>query len=122
MVKRIRFRGKPVKRLGFEDRQLIELGIREGWETRRIAEQLGRWSPGINSEIKKNGGREAYTAVLGQARYEQATKEGAKRASKERLKKMESPAYRHTTQRIDALEMQIEILFEKLREVENKTV
>jgi len=57
-----------IERLCFEERQEIERMINEGHSGISIAQYMHRSKNCINTEIRNNGGREAYTAYEAQAK------------------------------------------------------
>ena len=59
-----------IENLSFEERKEIERMIKENQPGSMIACNLERSRNGINTEIRKNGGRENYCAIEAQKRYE----------------------------------------------------
>ncbi len=72
------------KQINFQERQLIELWLRNGEAIRRIAEQLNRSPSSISDEIKRNSDKNGYHAINAQAKSE---KRISKSRSKNSLKK-----------------------------------
>jgi IS30 family transposase len=62
-------RGKP---LDFPEREQIARGIDSKWYATAIARKLGRDLSVVTREIGRNGGREAYSAVVAQRRADQS--------------------------------------------------
>ena len=107
--------------LTFKERELIEKYSKEGKSGGEIARLLNRGRTTINREIRLNG-YEDYTAKKAQERHETVKKEGKERVS-QKLKGTHTPhtytTMRKNRQRIDELEMQIDILCETIKELKD---
>jgi IS30 family transposase len=94
-------------RYNLEDRKIIEQMLKNGCTHNAIAVFLGRAQPALSREIKKNGGNEAYNAEEAQKRMESLLVQTPK----------EKKTLPQVNRRIDILEMQIEILMDKIKEL-----
>jgi IS30 family transposase len=74
-----------IETISYKERQDIERMIKEGHPGSMIAAFLGRSRNGINTEIRKNGGRETYNAREAQKRSD-SVREIQNRAVSEKLK------------------------------------
>lgn len=72
------------KQINFQERQLIELWLKNGQTIRVIAKQLNRSPSSISDEIKRNGDQNDYYAISAQAK---SKKRISKSRSKNSLKK-----------------------------------
>lgn len=104
---------RPLKRFTLEEREKIEELLSDGYSFKRVALMMDRSPTGIITEVKKNGGREAYRAVKAH---------GASHVRKlEKIEKLRVVSkdfinpYYSISQRIKALEMQVQILTEIIR-------
>lgn len=105
--------GGIIDRLTFEERQLIEKYLKDGLSGIKISERINRSKNCINTELRKIG-REIYTA-----------KEAQKKADECFLSKYEKLSQRNKgnqvtfkiKQRIENLEMQVEILHDIVKEM-----
>lgn len=107
--------GKPnVQPLTYEERKRIEKGIKLGLSCGRIAVEIGRSKNGVVSEVRR-GGKHQYTAKEGQRICDEMRKK--KYESLSLLKKKQQPPLFDYKQRIENLEMQVEILHETIKEL-----
>lgn len=90
-----------IEKLSFEERKDIEKYIKQGISGGEIAHILARSRNGINTEIRNNGGREAYCAREAQKRSD-SVREIQNRAVSEKLKGRQDSFGMHA--RIIALE------------------
>jgi len=97
----------------FEERKIIERLLKSGATGKHAAKKLGRSTNGINTEIRKNGGWKEYNAERAQKRAEEMRRDANKKISHALLGKS-GPG---VSKRIKNLEMQVEILFETIREL-----
>jgi transposase, IS30 family len=72
------------KQINFQERQLIELWLKNGKSIREIARQLSRYPSSISTEIKRNGEGDKYHAISAQAK---SRKRISQSRSKNSLKK-----------------------------------
>jgi len=98
--------------LTFEERQWIETLLKEGITLTAISKRLGRSKNAIVSDVRKNGGREEYTAEKSWRRKEE--KHEAHRELLRKLNKGKTPPAMHYDLRLSALEMQMQIVIEEL--------
>jgi transposase, IS30 family len=72
------------KQINFQERQLIELWLKNGQKIREVARQLNRSASSISTEIKRNGDGSGYHAISAQVK---SKKRISKSRSKNSLKK-----------------------------------
>lgn len=110
-----------------EERNEIEKRIKRGWSLSSIAIHIQRSKNGVITEVKRNGGRIRYNAELAQKEYESSTLRAnekrrnwnqkqnreSKISNQQKIEKLESM--------VDSITMQLDILFETLREIQQKT-
>ena len=104
--------GGKQKPFSLADRMVIERMIKQGHTGGEIAKVLGRSKTGTNWEIRNHGGRESYTA--------KKADKMAREAQIDRIEKLRTKqrARRPTIhQRLDALDMQINILKDTIKEL-----
>ena len=106
-----------LKPLTFEERKTIQKGLDEGLSGSKIALSLGRSVNAISTEIRKNGGRLYYSAEKGEKSFKQRSFERYKTVS-EKAKKNKTSYF--MKQRLENLEMQVEILHEAIKELMNR--
>jgi IS30 family transposase len=102
-----------------EERKAIEKGIKEGLSSLAISKNINRGKNSVVVEIRRSGGRENYSAIEAQeaATYRRKHKyEKLKEFYKQNPEKANN-FYKGLQHRIEALEMQIEILTETIREI-----
>lgn len=93
-----------------EERKRIEEFIKLGLSGGQIAKAINRSKNGVNTEIKKNGGREAYNGLKAQENFINRMTTGYEKLALHN-KGQETP-YNVLRDKIAVLEMQVEILFE----------
>ena len=98
------------KYLSLEERELIEKYIKEKFTGNQIAFLLKRSQNCINREIKINGGRVFYNASQASVNSRMLKRKKNKNLLGEKLK-----------DRIESLEMQMEILTDEIKKVRNDT-
>ncbi len=106
------------RNLNFEERLRIEELIKDGITLPGISLALGRGKNTIIREIRTKGGRENYNAIEAQRiadEINEAKKQKLSKLNKENPR--ESPVQK-LGQRIDMLEMHIDILFEQIKEIQ----
>ena len=99
--------GVRSNRYNLDDRKIIEQMLKNGCTHNAIAVFLKRAQPAISREIKKNGGNEQYSAEAAQQRMESLLVSVPK--TRKTLPQVD--------RRIDILEMQVEILLDKIKEI-----
>ncbi len=100
--------------LSFEERKQIEKHLKKGFSYARIAELIGRSKTGVTLEARKGGGRN-YSAKVAQEVTEKINKQKYFQISE----KLKGNVWGHNKmmQRIENLEMQIEILYNAIKEL-----
>ena len=108
---------KPYARaLSFEERKKIEKLVKCGWSCSQIADAIGRSKNAVVVEIRR-GGKEKYTAKAGQHIADENKRKRNEHLSKLNKGKIgNNPVFRFK-ERIENLEMQIEILHDAIKEV-----
>lgn len=99
--------------LTIKERKVIEEFSKKGFSFHAIAKEVKRGTSTIRREIKKNGGKENYNA-------EEAQKYFSSYLDKKVLYGQEgkmSEYIQDIEKRLDAFEMQLEIIFEMLKEI-----
>lgn len=110
---------KVKKRLTLDERLCIEACLRQGYSCGDIAQLLGRWQAGIAREVKANGGRDVYSAHTAQYRTNELIKQAAIIRQNRIGQDPKSGGYQSFRQRIESLEMQVEILMDQIKELKN---
>lgn len=100
-------------RIKYEERIQIEKYLSQGKKRGEIADLIKRSKNGVNTEIRKNGGPEAYSAIKAQARAEKIREDAYRKLSEFNKKQRENSL----TKRVQNLEMQIEILHDCIKEL-----
>lgn len=102
--------------LKLEERQQIEKLIKEKPDLSfaEISKLIGRGRNTVVEEVRKNGGREVYNAKVAHHRYLDL------RAKKNQNYTPENHPMHRLKNKIDAIEMQLEIIIEELRALRNK--
>lgn len=72
----------PVKEISFLEREQIQKLLKEGYSCRQIGEAIGRSKNAIVVEVKRNGGKEKYTAKKSQDRRDNAKKSRVEKLTK----------------------------------------
>ena len=104
------------KSLCFEERALIEKFLKMGLTCSEIGRRLGRGKNTIVVEVR-NKGREGYTATKAQKQSDETRSLGYKKLSEINSGKKKTYFYK---ERIENLEMQVEILHETIKELMKK--
>jgi len=104
------------KRLRFDERQKIESLVQKGYSCSEISRRIGRSKNAIVVEIKLNGGPLEYTALKGQNRANKKQVEKKEKLHKHNIGNQTTFRFK---QRIESLEMQLEILFDTVKELLN---
>ena len=107
---------KVCKPLTFQEREMIEKYLKENKACNEIARILNRSGNCISTETRICG-RSNYNAVEAQKRRDDIVK---KRAHDLSIRNSGKKNYMNIKQRIDNLEMQIEILFETIKQLRIK--
>lgn len=107
---------KPNEPLNIKERQVIEKFIHENYSCLKISKIIGRGKNSIVTEIRRNGGKELYNAEEAQHRSDQVQAE-KKQKTMEALKKSGFNPYISIKQKIEFLEMQIEILIDAIKKL-----
>ena len=102
--------------LTFEERKDIKKLIGKGWNLSEISKMLNRGKNTITLEVRRNGGPLFYEPVKAQERYENLKQERIDR-TKALFKGNMSNPYKELEQRIQNLEMQVEILVDAIKEL-----
>ncbi len=97
-----------------QERQEIEKHLRRGLGLFEIVKRIGRSESAIYKELKRNGGKKTYSAELAQNLANSLQQEKNSRLCLARQNKNSDI---HTQQRIENLEMQVEILHETIKEL-----
>ena len=111
-------KGKPASKFfNLEERQKIELGIKQLLTTNHIGKILGRTQGSIKNEIQRHGGRLAYNAEIAQNE--------ATIAAKSRVEKLESYISPEKDKisfedRLNGFEMQVEIILDLVKQIKEK--
>lgn len=105
------------KTLTFDERKKIEEGLSSGLSGSKIARSLGRSVNAISYDVRINGGRLSYTAAKAQ--------ESSVKRLLEKYQRVSDTATTQKTQyymkqRLENLEMQVEILHEAIKELMNR--
>lgn len=123
---------KHKKYITFNDREEIEKSLKEGKTYEKIARFLKRSLNGVAKEIKRGGGRRLYSAEIAQENFLSAFYRDKNKIDKINLEnaqpntniKIESPEikqendiYCRMQQQIKNLEMQVEILYDTIKEI-----
>ena len=101
----------------FQDRQMIEKLIKENLTGSEIARRMNRSRTGVNCEIRINGGRDQYSAASAQKNHFDKMTIRSEHLSKMNKGKAPVPKY---LQKIESLEMHIEILHDTIKELMKK--
>lgn len=102
--------------LSLEERKIIEKKIKEGLSLGKISHFMGRSPNGIIVEVRKNGGREEYKAIQAHENSKITENERKKKVC-ENLKKSTYNPFIYLKQKIEILEMQLEIIIEQIKEI-----
>lgn len=103
--------------LTLEERTFIEQSIKKGFSTSETARNMGRHRNTILMEVRNNGNIYAYNALEAQERFIKNRIEAQKKHSQTMKKNCHTI---HTlNRRLDAMEMQMEILIEKIKDMRN---
>lgn len=109
--------GKPfITHLTFQERVKIENHIRNGLSCSQAAKLIGRSKNGVVQEVRRAGGK-AYSAKIGQNISDFNLQEKYRKLSERN--KGNKVTFK-MKERIENLEMQLEILHETLKEIMNK--
>ena len=116
MLRKLKRMGKPAqKMLTFDERQLIEKYIKKGFSCGETAKTIGRSKNAVVTEVRRGGG-EHYSAKIGQNLSDKIQGEKYRKLSERN--KSNKVTFK-MKQRIENLEMQVEILFETIRGILN---
>ena len=96
------------------ERKFIKAYLDKGYSLSLIATELGRGKNSIVHEVRRNGGRDAYDPVKAQESATQRKIERDLKCSKSSIGKETNP-YVKLRERIENLEMQLEIISETLK-------
>lgn len=117
-------KGAPNSRLTLGERQLIEKLLKQSQSCSHIAGVIGRSKNAVVVEVRRAGGRETYSAE--KAQEESDHRFNVARFSKSRKLTIahgegivETP-YITLKRRLECLEMQLEILTEQIRKLQNE--
>ena len=114
---------KRVKtQLNYKDRKLIEQLINdEGvyYSLGAIAEAIGRSKNGVITEVRRNGGRDVYNAQMAQKRACDLKKLRVEKLQKAWKENPMPTPYAKMKERIENLELQIEILIDTIKDMKN---
>jgi len=101
------------KKISLHERREINRLLREKFSLGKIAKKIGRSKTTIVSEVRRNGGAESYNAVKAEAR--------AVLMKNKRLSEIiQLSPYQRLDQRIQNLEMQVEILVDAIKELSHE--
>lgn len=103
-----------IVRLSFDERKIIEILKKEGMSHRYIADHLNRSKHCINYELSLN--TSPYEAEAAQQRSEDVNKKKYEKISETLKKKENYNPFLHLQDKIEKIEMQIEIIIDMLRE------
>jgi IS30 family transposase len=106
-----------VMRFTLNERKQIEALLKKQLPGAEIAREINRSKNGVNTEIRLNGGRVNYSAEKAFDNSEKVQKEKIRKQT-EFLRKTLNP-YKKLSERIENLEMQIEILIDTIKELKN---
>lgn len=112
---------KNTQRLGFEERQIIEALVKQGFTMSQIAKKINRSKNCVATEIRINGGSEIYNAQIGQDFAESRNQRRIKLLSDRNTLAHETKLVKKSDldemkEKIKVLEMHIEILHDALKE------
>lgn len=107
---------KTSRALTFEERKLIEKHIKRGTSCSETARLIGRSKNVVVTEVRR-AGRSQYSAKTGQNLADTNMETKYKKLSEKN--KINKPSF-HMKQRIENLEMQVEILYDTIKEILNK--
>jgi len=108
---------QKLKLLTLEERKAIQKGLDEGLSGSKIARSLGRSVNASSTEVRKNGGRLYYSAEKAEQSCKKRWFEKYKTLS-EKAKKNKTPYF--MKQRLENLEMQVQILHDAIKELMNR--
>lgn len=100
--------------LTFEERQAIERNLKLGYSASSISRRIGRSKNSIVWEVRRNGGMKNYNAEKAQL---QSDIRNSERIQKIKKKNQDQKKPNAIWQRIENLEMQVEILVETIKEL-----
>ena len=98
------------------ERKIIYKMMKKAHSCGEIAKFLGRGKNSIVVEVRRNGGRDAYDPVIAEQQARERTVRRIKKSSETTKGKVANP-YKHLSDRIENLEMQLEIVTETLKEL-----
>lgn len=107
--------GGSRKFFSLEERVSIQNYIKKGHSATEISIMIGRSKNGVVTEVRRGGGRD-YDAVRSHTEFMKRTEERYQKLSEKNKKTSKS---HHWTSRIQNLEMQVEILHDKVKELMN---
>jgi IS30 family transposase len=110
-------RGGARKFINLEERLEIEKYIKKGYSASEIGPIIGRSKNGVVTEVRRGGGRN-YNAIQAHLDFVKRMEERYEKLSEKNKKS--SKSY-HWTSRIQNLEMQVEILYDTVKELMNVT-
>lgn len=105
---------KPNSQLTSEEREKIEILIKEGMSCAEIGREIGRGKNSIVVEIRRNGGREVYNAK--QAHKNALIRKNDKILAMQKKNMVESP-YKTIRKRLNYLEIQMDILTDTIKQL-----
>ncbi len=103
--------------LTFEERVLIEKYIKKGFSLSEISKVIGRGGTTIAFEVRRSGGRDNYCSSTAQSLSEERHRNKSRKLS---ILNEGEPKVFIFKQRIENLEMQVEILSETIKEMLKK--
>jgi IS30 family transposase len=104
------------------ERKKIERFLKMRFSCGAIAKELGRSKNGVVSEVRRNGGKKEYNAEKAQEQAETRRTNKYKNLIEINKGKRENHPIHRMKMRIDNLEMQLEILYETIKEMKNVKV
>lgn len=107
------------KEITLEERREINKLLREGFSLSEISRKLSRGKNTVIAEVRRNGGAESYNPVQAEARAILMKNKRAARCRELNQTRPLSP-YEQLAQRIQNLEMQVEILVDAIKELSHE--
>lgn len=102
----------------FEERQEIERLLKQGLSCGEIARRIGRSKNGVVLDVRKCGGKEAYTAKKSIKIFYERNEERKRKISEFNMGRKNHP-YQTLKEKIQNLEFQIEILHDTIKGILN---
>lgn len=105
--------------VNLDERREINRLLRQKFSLGEIAKKIGRGKNTVVAEVRRNGGVESYNPVKAEARAVLLKNQRAQRCRELNQTRPPSP-YQRLEQRIQNLEMQVEILVDAIKELSHE--